>query len=337
MTSGRFDAERTLLHRSAQAVRLVSAGMDPLLVITNKDAGTADQETLEVALGILRERTSVEVAATSDPGELDGVLQRAGSRRIVVAGGDGSLHAVISALYRRHELGERIVGLLPLGTGNDFARGVGIPLEIDAAARIIVEGEARETDLIVDEVGEVVVNNVHLGAGAEASRKGHTWKNRLGSIGIGKLNLGKLGYPIGAVQSAFNHAELHLRVEVDGKVVNDLDRPVLMVAIGNGANIGGGTEVTPHADPESGSVDVMVSRAVSALAKLSYTLKMARQGSHLEHPDVDYHRGHTVSVSGEPFYCSADGEIYGPERQRSWHVEPAAYRFVMPTPEQEAD
>ena len=116
-----------------------------------------------------------------------------------------------------HELGERIVGLLPLGTGNDFARSVGIPLDIEDAARIIVEGEGRETDLIVDEVGEIVVNNVHLGAGAEASRKGHTWKNRLGSIGIGKLNLGKLGYPIGAVQSAFSHAELHLRVEIDGK------------------------------------------------------------------------------------------------------------------------
>ena len=103
-----------------------------------------------------------------------------------------------------------------------------------------------------------------------------------------------------------------------------------MVAIGNGANIGGGTEVTPYADPESGSVDVMVSRAVSPLAKLSYTMKMAREGSHLEHPDVDYHRGQTVSVSGESFYCSADGEIYGPERQRSWHVQPAAYRFVLP-------
>jgi diacylglycerol kinase (ATP) len=309
--------------------------MDPLLVITNKDAGTADQEALDAALEILRARTSVEVAATSDPGELDGVLQRAGSRRIVVAGGDGSLHAVMSALHRRNQLGEAVVALLPLGTGNDFARGVGIPLEIEDAARIVIEGEVRPTDLIVDEVGEIVVNNVHVGAGAEASRKGHAWKTRLGSIGLGfiglgKLNLGKLGYPIGAIQSAFNHAELHLRIEVDGKVINDLDRPVLMVAIGNGANIGGGTEVTPHADPESGSVDVMVSRAVSPLAKLSYTMKMAREGSHLEHPDVDYHRGHIVSVSGEAFYCSADGEIYGPERQRTWHVEPAAYQFVLP-------
>src|SRR6476659_9325944 len=77
-------------------VGLVSASMEPLLCITNKDAGTADQDTLEVALEILRARASVEVAATSDPGELDGVLQRAGSRRIVVAGGDGSLHAVRS-------------------------------------------------------------------------------------------------------------------------------------------------------------------------------------------------------------------------------------------------
>jgi YegS/Rv2252/BmrU family lipid kinase len=304
--------------------------MDPLLVITNKDAGTADQETLDVALEILRSRTSVEVAATSDPGELDGVLQRAGSRRIVVAGGDGSLHAVMSALYRRNQLRDAIVALLPLGTGNDFARSVGIPLEIEDAARLVVDGEVRKTDLIIDEVGEIVVNNVHVGAGAEASRKGHTWKTRLGSIGVGKLNLGRLGYPIGAIQSAFNSGELHLRVEIDGKVVNDLDRPVLMVAVGNGANIGGGTEVTPHADPESRQVDVMVSRATSPLAKLGYTLKMARQGSHLERPDVDYYRGRSVSVSGEEFYCSADGEIYGPERQRTWHIEPAAYRFVLP-------
>ncbi len=59
-------------------------------------------------------------------------------------------------------------------------------------------------------------------------------------------------------------------------------------------------------------------------------MKMAREGSHLERPDVDYHRGKTVSVSGEAFYCSADGEIYGPERQRTWHLEPAAYSVILP-------
>ena len=103
--------------------------MDPLLVITNSDAGTADQASLDLALTILRASASVEVAATRDPGELDGVLHRAGSRRIVVAGGDGSLHAVVAALHRRNELTGKTLALLPLGTGNDFARGTGIPLD----------------------------------------------------------------------------------------------------------------------------------------------------------------------------------------------------------------
>ena len=114
--------------------------MDPLLVITNRDAGTSDEESLEAALEVLRERTSVEVHATGDPGELDGVLHRAGSRRIVVAGGDGSLHAVIAGLYKRHDLGRNVLGLLPLGTGNDFARGVGLPLDIEEAARVLLDG-----------------------------------------------------------------------------------------------------------------------------------------------------------------------------------------------------
>ncbi len=303
--------------------------MDPLLVITNKDAGTADQETLDVALSQLRGRTSVEVAATSDPGELDGVLQRAGSRRIVVAGGDGSLHAVISALHRRNELKTSVVALLPLGTGNDFARGVGIPLEMEEAAGVVLDGEVRPMDLIVDEVGDIVVNNVHAGAGAQASRRGARWKERLGSIGVGKVNLGRAAYPIGALQAALHPPRLHLRIELDGVVVNDLDRPVLMVSVGNGSHIGGGTEVTPHADAEDGMADVMISRATSPLSKVGYALSMAR-GKHVERDDVAYLRGHQVSVSGAEFWCSADGEIYGPERQRTWHVEPAAYAMVLP-------
>ncbi|HXH77389.1 diacylglycerol/lipid kinase family protein [Nocardioides sp.] len=300
-----------------------------MLVITNSGAGTADEETLEQALSILRQAVSIEVAATSNPGELDGVLHRAGSRRIVVAGGDGSLHAVVAALHRRNELTGKTLALLPLGTGNDFARGTDIPLDIEDAARLVLEGEARPVDLIVDETGGIVVNNVHVGAGAQASRKGHKWKNRLGSVGVGKINLGKLGYPIGALLAAFEPPSQRLRVEVDGKVVNDLDRPVLMVAVGNGANVGGGTELTPDADPESGRMDVMISRAVSVHAKLGYVAKL-RKGEHQERDDVVYLRGAEVSIRGEEFYVSADGEVYGPERGRTWRIEPAAYNMVLP-------
>lgn len=303
--------------------------MEPLLVIKNSDAGTADDETLERGLAVLREATSVEVAGTSDPGELNGVLHRAGSRRIVVAGGDGSMHAVVSALHRRHELGERVLGLLPLGTGNDFARGTGIPLDIEEAARVVLTGEERGVDLVVDEVGEVVVNSVHLGAGAQASRRGGVWKDRLHAVGVGSVNLGKLGYPIGAALAAFRPPYLRLRVEVDGEVVLDFDQPVLMVAVGNGSQVGGGTELTPGARPDDGRVDVMIARSIGPLARFGYVAELVR-GKHPERDDVAYLRASTVTVSGEEFYCAADGEVYGPERHRSWHVEPAAYRMVLP-------
>lgn len=303
--------------------------MDPLLVITNSDAGTADDEALDEALDILRGSCSVEVAATANPGELDGVLQRAGSRRIVVVGGDGSLHAVIAALYRRHDLAKATIGLIPMGTGNDFARTLGIPLDQCEAARVVLQGVTRPMDLIVDEVGEIVVNNVHVGAGAQASRRGHRWKERLGSIGVGKVNLGKLGYPIGALLASFLPPSLHMHVEVDGEVVTDLDRPVLMVALGNGAHVGGGTELTPEADPEDGKIDVMISHSTGVRAKLGYALSL-RKGEHHQRDDVQYLRGTRVSVSGEEFYVSADGELDGPERQRAWHLEPKAYCFVVP-------
>jgi YegS/Rv2252/BmrU family lipid kinase len=303
--------------------------VDPLLVITNDDAGTAVSGALRDALDVLGERCSVDIQTTSHPGELDGVLQRAGSRRIVVAGGDGSLHEVVAALYRRHELDHAVIGLLPAGTGNDFARSAGIPLDLRQAAEVVLTGRPTPMDLLVDELGEVVVNNVHVGAGAQASRRGARWKERLGSIGVGRVNLGRLGYPIGVVQSAFLPPSVHLHVEVDGRLVTDVDRPVLMVAIGNGASVGGGTELTPEADPADGKVDVMVSHAVGPLAKVGYTLRLAR-GQHHRRDDVQYLTGSQVTVSGSAFWISADGEVSGPERQRSWHVEPGAYSFIRP-------
>ncbi len=303
--------------------------MEPLLVITNSAAGTANDETLDAGLSVLRSRASVEVAATGNPGELDGVLHRAGSRRIVVAGGDGSLHAVVAALHRRHELHRSVIGLLPLGTGNDFARTMGIPLEIDEAAHLVIDGALRPVDLMVDELGGIVVNNVHIGAGADAARSGAGWKERLGAVGVGKLNLGRLGYPIGALRSAVRPASLRLRVEIDGRVVNDLDQPLLMLAIGNGASVGGGARLTPEADAEDGAVDVMIARSRGLWAKAGYVAGLA-VARHHERDDVLYRRGKRVAVTGEEFFCSADGELSDPERQRTWHVEPGAYTMVLP-------
>ena len=161
--------------------------VDPLLVITNDDAGTADDEAIKAALAS-DARARARWRCSRPPSRVSSTASCSApaSRRIVVAGGDGSLHAVIAALYRRHDLKDAVVGLLPMGTGNDFARTLEIPLDLAEAARVIVDGEVRPMDLIVDELGEIVVNNVHVGAGAQASRRGARWKDRLGSVGVGQ-------------------------------------------------------------------------------------------------------------------------------------------------------
>lgn len=303
--------------------------MVPLLVIVNADAGTTIESELDRALDVLRDQASVELARTADPGELDGVLHRAASRPIIVAGGDGSMHAVVAALHKRNELGGATLGLLPMGTGNDFARAMDIPLDPVDAARTVLAGQIRPVDLLLDDTGRVVVNQVHIGAGAQASRHGARWKERLGSLGVGQVNLGKLGYPIGALRSAVSPSAVRVRVEVDGKVVNDFDRPVLMVAVGNGTSVGGGTELTPGADAEDGVADVMISRAVGPLAKIGYVADVARR-RHPQRDDVSYLRGRRITIAGEEFYASADGEITGPDRRRSWRVERAAYSMYLP-------
>src|SRR3954452_22997582 len=193
--------------------------MEPLLLITNPEAGSADEERLEGALRVLRSAADVEVAHTENPGELDSVLHRRGGRRIVVAGGDGSLHAVVAALHRRHELQDAVVGLVPLGTGNDFARGAGVPLDPTDAARLVLTGTPKPVDLLVDCLGEVVVNNVHIGVGAQASHNAKPLKKVLGRV----------GYVLGAVGAAIKPPYVRLRIEVDGHEVADFAHPILMV------------------------------------------------------------------------------------------------------------
>jgi diacylglycerol kinase (ATP) len=293
--------------------------VEPVLLITNAEAGTGDSRRLDAALAVLRQATDVEVACTTAPGELDGVLHRRGGRQIVVAGGDGTLHTVIAALHRRHELADAVVGLVPVGTGNDFARGTGIPLDPEDAARVVLEGDVRPVDLIVDCLGEVVVNNVHIGVGAEAARNARPLKKVIG----------RAGYVLGAVKAAVNPPYLRLRVQVDDHVVADFAHPILMVALGNGSRVGGGAHIAPEAEPTDGAMDVMVSFSTSLAAKAGYAVSF-RRGRHHERDDVLYVRGSRVSISGQPFECSADGELYGPERNRTWHLEPGAFSMPLP-------
>jgi diacylglycerol kinase family enzyme len=292
--------------------------MDALLLLTNADAGSSDADTVDRALAVLRTGAKVEVAQTGPDGELDAALDRRDGRTLVVAGGDGSLHQVVSRLHERGELGQTVLGLLPLGTGNDFARGTAIPLDVEAAARVILARQVRDVDLVVDDQEHVVVNNVHLGVGADASRYGARWKKRLGRV----------GYPIGVLQAAFAHP-YRLRVTIDEEVVADGSRPVLEVSIGNGATVGGGLALNPDADPDDGQLDVLVAFAGSPWRRLTYGIDLAR-GRHPQRRDVEHRQAGTVAVEGEPFHLSADGEIAGPLTARRWRLLRDAVVMILP-------
>jgi diacylglycerol kinase (ATP) len=293
--------------------------VDSILLLTNVEAGSADDEKLGVAVAALRTSATVEVCITSGQGELDDVLDHLGRRQLVVAGGDGSFHRVVAALNRRNELRQTVLGLIPVGTGNDFARAVGIPLDPEAAARAVLAGKVGPIDLVVDDAGDVVVNNVRVGMGADASRQAIKWKKRLG----------RLGYAIGAVKAALRQRVLRVLILVDEELVADVDGAVLDISIGNGATVGGGLRVNPAAHPQSGQMDVMLSFAVGPVARIGYGIDLLR-ARHLTRSDVLHRCGNTVSISGTAFYPSSDGEISGPVSNRTWRVVKSAFRMTLP-------
>ncbi len=292
--------------------------MEPVLVVANASAGTHEQESLDAALEVLRAETDVDVVSTDAPDELDEVLCALDGRSVVVAGGDGSLHAVVNALNRLDLLKETRLGLLPLGTGNDFARGLGLPLEPDEAARVVVTGHTSRINLIVDDSGTVIVNNVHLGVGAQASRQAKRWKARLG----------RFGYLAGAIAAGINPRFVEVEVTVDGKPLHPVSR-VAQVAIGNGSNVGGGTELIPGADPVLGKLVVIVSRAAGHLSRLVYMARL-RAGSHHLMKEVTRVTGCEVRVEGDHFWTTSDGELSGPYRTRTWELRADAVEMYLP-------
>lgn len=298
--------------------------MDGILLITNAAAGSNEDQAVADAVDVLGREYDVEVAATSRPEELASVLDRCDGRPVVVAGGDGTLHAVVNGLYTAGQLESTCLGLVPLGTGNDFARGVGIPLDVRAAARLVVDRHSSSIDLIVSDDNTVVVNNVHLGVGAQASRKAEKWKPRLG----------KAGYVIGAVSASLRPQFLAVDVFVDGEEVT-LDDVVqdrlAQVAIGNGTYVGGGTALIPGAEVGDGTLVVIVSKAVGKWGRLAYAARL-HGGTHHMMDEVTRVHGTSVTVTGQPFRIVADGEISGPWTKRSWRLHRGAAEMFLPAP-----
>lgn len=299
------------------------AAVPRLLAVANARAGSADDDLTADVMAALSAGFETELVHTSSAEELDELLaDRDETDVVAVLGGDGSLHAVVESLRAVDRLGLVTVALVPLGTGNDFARTLGLardPLEV---ARALAGPDARRhrIDLIIDGDDRVVVNAVHLGVGAEAAARSRPWKKRLGPV----------GYAVGAFLAGVTTPGVRVTVWIDGAPVHPRGgRMVAQVAVGNGRYVGGGTALLPHADPADGLADVAVAYAASWHRRLLYGWRMSR-GTHLESEFVACARGREVRVTGGPVRCSSDGELTDPRSEHAWRVEPGALSVLLP-------
>ncbi len=281
-----------------------------ILIVANANAGSEDREAVSAAQRIL----SADVVATSAPDELEGVLDTLDGRALVVAGGDGSMHEAVHRLWKRGALADVPIGLIPLGTGNDFARGIDLPQDPQEAAARCLDGRIRPLDLLVTDDGRVVVNASHAGLGAQAAERSEAYKDTLGPA----------AYPLGALIAGVTEQGAKLTVTLDGQVISD--GPTLMVGIANGPFIGGGTPLAPMAKPDDGLLDVIVVTAVGPLARAAYATAL-RRGEHVDRDDVTTHRGREVTITGEPVPHDLDGEVID-DPPRTYRVEPSAWNLL---------
>lgn len=284
-------------------------------LLVNEAAGAADHDAAER----VRERLSArglpaEVVATDGEGDVDAALaDLPPGWGLGVCGGDGSLHVAVQRLWAAGRAGEVAVGLVPLGTGNDLARGVDLPLEdVDAAADRLVDGAPAALDLLVDEDGRVCANAMHVGVGAEVAEQAERLKPRLAA----------LAYPVSALLGGLTEAAGEARVVVDGDVV--ADGAALLVGLCNGPTIGGGARLAPDADPADGLVDVVVARAVGGAERAGFGLDLQRS-RHLERDDVTVARGREVVVAMPDARWDVDGEVEPAAPRRAWTLHPGAW------------
>lgn len=292
--------------------------MGGYVVLANAHAGSVEHEALDAAVGVLAAAGPTEVRMSSDPAALDAALTGLDGRVLVVAGGDGSLHLVANRLRRLGRLDQVGVGLVPLGTGNDFARAAGIPLDAHAAAIALTTARPHRFDLLEDDTGRVVVNAAHAGLGAEAAAVAADHKPRLGP----------LAYPLGALLAGLREEGWALGVSVDGTAIASGER-LLMVGVANGPTIGGGTPLCPVARADDGRLDVVVVAAVGPAARAGFAAAL-RAGTHLDRDDVHHLRGTRVQISGEPVRHNLDGELEAEVTGRGYRVLPGAWSLLVP-------
>ncbi|HEX2057987.1 MAG TPA: YegS/Rv2252/BmrU family lipid kinase [Actinomycetota bacterium] len=216
---------------------------------------------------------------------------------VVVAGGDGTLNHVVNALADR--LDELRFGLIPLGTGNDFARTVGLPDDPAEAARVVGVGGSRSFDIGRATGGGVSRLFVNACIGGFPVQVDEAVDEET------KRRLGPLAFWVGGAKAAAGLRRS--KITIDGREVPDC----VAAGVGNGRTCGGGIVVWPDADPADGILDACALAAPNAAAAVRLLLKV-RAGNHGELDGVEASRGPLIRIDADPpMELNVDGELVG--------------------------
>jgi diacylglycerol kinase (ATP) len=257
-----------------------------------------------------------QTVSVDDPATLLPAIQRAiaaGCERIIVGGGDGTLSGVMEAFAN-----QRItLGVLPLGTGNDLARTLEIPLDLGGAARVIAAGQIARIDLGCAN-GRYFINTLSMGVSDEVSRAA---TRRL------KRTLGFFAYGVAALKVLPRHQNFKVHIEAIEKVC-DIATHQLVVA--NGTYVGEHIKAGPDASISDGTLVVFTLEGRSRYQLIRGAWSVAR-GRHATDPRNNYFETTRLTIRTEPSQqITVDGE-HGGETPVEVTVAPKALRVFAPT------
>lgn len=213
---------------------------------------------------------------------------------IVAVGGDGTVREVASEIYAH---GCMEMGILPFGTGNDFAAALDIPSDDKSAAELILFGSAKSCDLL--NVNDSICTNV-CGLGFDVEVLRNTEKHKKGRSGM-------LPYALGILSALLKRKRIRARVSIDGGAPESVD--ALLINACNGKRFGGGMLVAPEASAYDGKIDIMIAKWVGLL-KMVLLLPSFIKGGHIKKKQVLYMKATELSVeTDEAFTVQADGEL----------------------------
>ena len=292
-------------------------------LILNPSAGTDKAPGFLPGINqALRERFgTMEIVMTTAPRDAEAAAEQAvrdGCDRVFVAGGDGTLNEVVNGLKTAGALERTTIGLLPLGTGNDFARMLHLSEEPEAAIAALYD--AREVRVDVGLLnGRAFINT---SGGGFISDVTQALDDTLKSIA------GKLAFLIAGGQAVLEYAPVSVRIEADDRP--PFDATPHMFAVCNARQIGGGRLIAPQAEIDDGWLDVCLVEAMPLLEFVALLRKFA-DGSQVEDDRVRYFRVRDLTMTFErPVKVNTDGEMLE-ARVCRYGVMPGAARFFAGT------